>query len=425
MELHDWALCAPRLITKAQYVQIVQTQFAGTVSNLHFAKGDSDKEDGLLIDPNPDMLRAPLIRRHPVGDVIDHMPLAKDIYRKAGVADLNGLVAKWQDWHVSNLEPICNHSITSHFGKKLFLNKEEKKLAAWFITNVPVHSDLTPIIRQGAIVVIPDGSSAFYSGLAIAAFTKGASIITSNGPLYSEYLANPALARALSGFQFVGGCVDADQGGAFGHDVQVAYNSAIQMKPRATVVVMSVSGFLPDFGPYATQGNVAALKHSIIEDSIGPDVKEPVQELVFVTDHSKHLSKKAAQYGVPIFGQEKWQKLVEDNRQRISVVTVPPPIIRDEASKSSKMREIPMLLSGNQYGKNEKDYNTTVRALADVFYDGEMNMFHEAYSLDPNRGVEHRVGSLSISRKSKDRNPPADAATAPQTEKLNAGAPKE
>jgi hypothetical protein len=382
MELHDWLLWS-RYVTKREYLQIVKQQIEGSLSDVEFdehgfAKIDDAEVRGLNHG-----------RRHPVGEVIDRMDLRRHVYHRAHVEDLPGLVFKWQSWHVDHLEPIANYSTASLFGKNLYVRHAEKKLVAWFVSKAHVRSG--PIIRDGDTVVIPEGSSAFYVGLGIAAWRKRVSVITSNGPLYREYLDNPALANSFRDFHVIGGCADLDRehhrserAGVFGFACQQAYKQAITTDPRATVVVMPVSGMLPDDGPYALDGESGGLKRSIILDSIGDAAEEKVREIIFVTDYSKHMRDESERYGSPIFERGTWRNMLERNHDRITLVAAPPPLMREALCAAEPVHPARRTLSdlGPEAGFSECDrkYNSTARAMGKMFHSNSRLMFHEAYA---------------------------------------------
>ena len=123
MKLHDWLL-SERYVTHVQYNDIIQQIFKNTRGTL--------KYDGnhLLISSRVPVLAPTEFHRHPVGEVIASMPLAQQVYQNADVADLPGLVAKWQRWHVDNLEPTVNYPTSNTYAQRLYENRVEKKLVA-------------------------------------------------------------------------------------------------------------------------------------------------------------------------------------------------------------------------------------------------------------------------------------------------------
>jgi hypothetical protein len=333
-------------------------------------------------------------RTHPVGDVLKHMSLAKQVYKRASVSSLEELIGKWEKWHVDYMEPIVNYSMSCRFGRNLYANQLEKKLVGWFITNARVRGG-NSIVKNGDTVVIPEGSSAFYVGMAIAACEKRASIITSNGALYCEYLDNPALASSFRNFYVIGGLADLDRdrhlpdsGGVFGMESHAAYTHAIKDNPMATVVIMPTSGILPEDGPFALVGESRALKLSIIRDAL----EAQVRELVLVADYTKHLEPRTHSYGAQIMPRTSWQALHHEYRGRISLVTAPPPNIRsalrqanlaDSANRHPAARKSLDALGTQAWGDVDREYNRNAVRFGATFHDDRTRlMFHEAYDTD-------------------------------------------
>lgn len=377
MDLHDWLLNS-RLMTLDQYKETVAAQYRGSIAGVKFVDGfiDGDSSQG-----------SNLVRKHPIGDVIESLPFKNEIYNNAGVTSLGELVDKWQQWHVSNIEPIATYSTSSRVGKNVYARQEEKKLVARFVNQERIGTG--PLIQNSDTVVIPEGSSAFYVGLAIAAIRKRVSIVTSNALLCREYLDNPALAKSFKDFYAIGGLADKDSslsrsehGGYFGPDAQYAYEIAIKDRPAATVVIMPVSGLLHRDGPYATDDFIRALKYSIIRASLTDERR--VREFVFIADYSKHLPQNVDSYGAPVVEREEWAKLLKQNQGRISVVTAPPPSLRTAFSSGMYSHPVNRSLEGIKpglpFGDDDRTYCKTCSELAKVFYDGgSRSTFHEAY----------------------------------------------
>ena len=393
MALHDWLL-SERLATHQQYAQIVRQIFDNSRGSLR-----TDRTHLLVSPYREPVLRPTELRRDPVGEVIDSLkPLAQDVYRNAGVANLQELVAKWQRWHVDNLEPIVAYPTGTEFASRLYEEHAvEKKLVAWFLTNVPVRGE--PLIRDTDNVVIPDGSSGFYVGLAIAAWKNRVCLISSNGPLFCEYLCNPAFSNALEDFYLIGGKADhraphdapagpaykaCQNGGMFDEPAHQAYEKGIMKNPQATVVVMPVSGILPEEGPYGLEDQTRQLNRSIIDSS----VKQRVRQLVFIADHSKHREDDRSKYGLPIMNTPgDWHAFLDEHHDRISLVTASPPAMRDllhgaDPIHPAERPTIQMLKSGADALATLCDYNRVACEFGKLFQDasGRPN-FHEVESL--------------------------------------------
>lgn len=381
MDLHDWALSL-RLMTFDNYKRTIEAQVRGSVDGIKFDNA------GLVDSGDNNDVHSNLIRKHPIGDVLDNLPFKNEIYDRAGVANLEGLVTKWQQWHVDNIEPIATYSTSTRVGKNVYTRQEEKRLVARFVNQARVGTG--PLIRNSDTVVIPEGSSAFYVGLAIAALREHVSIVTSNMLLCREYYDNPALAKSFKGFYVIGGLSDKDPdvqrseyGGVFGPDAQTGYETAITERPTATVVIMPVSGLLPQDGPYATEEFIRNLKYAIIRSSL--DAKVKVREFVFIADYSKHLPSDAESYGAPILEREDWSRILTQNKRRMSLVTVPPPILREALVSSDYShpvsRSLEAIKSSQPFTDTDRAYCKSCSEVANLFNDGGAKLtFHEALS---------------------------------------------
>jgi len=381
MELLDWLLSERYVTFKPQYDEIARRTFLNSRGNL---KVDVH---GLLSSNRVHVTQPTEFHRHPVGEVIDAMPMASEIYRRASVSDLSGLVAKWHQWHVDNLESMVNYPTGSSFARRLLEQQRvEKKRVAWFLTSVPIRGHT--IISDTEKVVILDGSSGYFVGLGIAAWKKRVCIITSNGPLFCEYLCNPAFANALGGFYLIGGRADHTTGGSFEDHAYHAYETAIQDKPEATVVIIPVRGILPDVGPYGMEDQTRMLKKVIIDLSVGKQARRKVRQLVFIADYSKHRKSDCDKYGLPILdGRSEWRELLETNHDRISLVTAPPPgmetLFECAPPIHPAMRTtISSLKSDAAPSSLQIEYNQVAREFGERFQDeiGRTN-FHEVESI--------------------------------------------
>ena len=269
-------------------------------------------------------------------------------------------------------------------------------LVAWFLTNVPVRG--RPLIWDTDKVVIPDGSSAFYVGVGVAAWRKCVCVIGSNGPLSCEYLTNPAFSDALDHFYLIGGKADrcepraeragafkrSENGGTFDLPAHKAYEEAILADPAATVVVMPVSGILPEEGPYGLEDQTRRLKEVIIKSGL----RHGIRQLVFIADYTKHRRADKNKYGLPVLNTPaEWDALLQDHHARISLVTVPPPDMRElfqgaQPIHPAERMTTRMLRADAQPIREWNDYNEIACAFGELFQDdmGRSN-FHEVYSL--------------------------------------------
>jgi hypothetical protein len=324
--------------------------------------------------------------------------IAQQIYHNANVANLKELVEKWQQWHVDNLEPIVNYPTGSEFALRLYENRPvEKKLVAWFLANVRIRGQ--SLISNTDKVVVPEGSSSFYIGLGIAAWRSSVCVISTNGPLFCEYLCNPAFSNALDNFYLVGGKADhrparhiqarpafnaCQNGGLFNATAREAYEQAITDRPEATVVIMPVSGILPNEGPYGLDAHTRELKRFVINCS----VRHGVRKLVFVADYTKHCVNERNQnkYGLPVLNAPSdWNTLLEEHHDRIALVTAPPPAMRDlfrgaPPIHPAERLNIQLLRANAQPSAALCNYNQVAREFGEIFQDSSgMPCFHEAW----------------------------------------------
>lgn len=388
MEFQDY-LFSQRYLSAKEYMSLIGQQLKTSVSSLAV-----DEQGFLKVPAKREESFQPIISKHPIGEVLRHTPLAKLVFERAGVQELEELVEKWHQWHLDHLEPIGHYATTNRCGSNLFREAIAKKRVGVFAVNSGRKSGA--LIQNGDNVVIPEASSAFYVAMAAAAKCENLTVITSNAILFSEYLNNPCVARAFRNFYFMGGRADldprgevAEHAGVFGPDAQLAYNRAIEENPGATVVVMPTSGLLPEQGPFATQGEVRALKLSIIKDAL----QHGVRELIFISDHSKHLKSKISKYGTQILPNNQWRELIEENRARVSLVTTPPATLRDAIVSHRPDTIHPYLRKplGELYPEFKFDsvdyeYNRAANSLADLFHDEKSSLtFHEVCDAGPQR----------------------------------------
>jgi hypothetical protein len=309
-----------RWLTVREYVtlRVMQNPVAyGDYNN----KQNTPTFSSVYLDDSEDLSNVRLV---PFGELIQrNSELLRSVSDRSGM-EMDALIQAWHAWHLKNLEPICTYSLLTKIGKELYRNQEEKKLVGRYVAQ--------HFVRDGDNVALPEGSSSLYVGLGIACHRMRVRIITSNDPIIRETRDNPTVAAKFREVNAIGGQVDfvdddgPGHGGVFGPTAQQQFQDAILSEPRATVVIMSVSGLLPKEGPYALDGDSVGAKHDIIHNSLSKD--RNVRALVFVSDYTKHLPSKEADYGVPIFTPKAWLKMLDDHAQQIAIVTSPPPALR-------------------------------------------------------------------------------------------------
>ena len=261
------------------------------------------------------------VRRTPFGEVLTRegsTTFARIMAAEPG-KNLETLVTEWQQWHVENLEPISTYSLGTKIGEQMFKLQTEKKLVARHVAG--------QLVQDDDIVCIAEGSSAMYVGMAIGLLRQNVTIVTSNDPLLREFRENPQLVGRFKEMEAIGGHVDdhITHGGVSGDKCQEQFAVAIARKPGATVVIMPVTGFLPDEGPFGLDPATRGVKEQMITASLAANVRA----LIFITVHAKHLQSKKATYGEVVFnGEGKWLDLLNAHRDRIQIVTAPPPELR-------------------------------------------------------------------------------------------------
>ncbi|WP_417385527.1 hypothetical protein [Gimesia sp.] len=331
-------------------------------------------------------------RLNPFGEVLRHSKIGQTVAdRHLQTIDefITTSVEEWWKWHLDSLEPLGIYSTASRYGAQLYVRDFEKKCVGELVANTKVRSNHTAsIVRNGDNVVIPDGSSSAYAGLAIAAFRENVRITTSNDILIREMRDNPCVARAFHrGFTVIGGEADFDassrcaqHGGCFEVDAQKQFECAISNNPKATVVVISVNGLLPDDGPFSKDGDTYGVKKQIIDSAIEANVRE----IVFVADYTKHQQNNREQYGIPIYATPRdWRSTVENNYERISIVTAPPPEIRNHMnsiSGSIQDRDLRALEIQELHKQSIREYDQAAKAFDSLLRNSpfEDSRFHEA-----------------------------------------------
>lgn len=331
-------------------------------------------------------------RLHPFGEVLRHSKISKKIAERHGQTIdefLKTTVEEWWQWHLDSLEPLGIYSTASRYGTQLYERQLEKKLVGRLIADSKVRSHGTAsIVRDGDNVVIPDGSSCTYAGLAIASFRKNVRITTSNDVLIREMRDNPCVARAFHrGFSIIGGDADYDSnlqctqhGGTFKTDAEKQFERAISNDPQATVVIISVNGLLPDDGPFSKDGDTYAVKKQIIDSAIEANVRE----IVFLADYQKHLQDNRSMYGIPIYATaNEWRSTIEKNYERFSIATSPPPAIHTHFTSIAPNIQDRDLISTDiteLKAPSVRDYVQAAKAFDSMLRSSPINetRFHEA-----------------------------------------------
>ena len=291
----------------------------------------------------------------------------------------------------------------------MYNEQTEKRLVASFLTTAKVRDGMA-IISDNDIVAIPEGSSGTYVGLGIAArATSEARIVTSNAGLIREYRDNPMLAPRFREFRVIGGLADGEHGTVHERAEQ-QFIDAIGHDPGATIVIMTVSGLLPQSGPHVS-GPGLRVKQTMIRKSLECGVRE----IVFVADYSKHMATAAnSGCGAPVFGATEWRDTVDRHRSRICIVTAPPPALcgalklglgHDVVNRNLDViaSDPKFTAAGLAFEAKDRAYHQAAKELWKVAgvstHGGQpQSMFHEAYTFPPSfrSSVEPRGEAVAI-----------------------------
>ncbi len=301
-------------------------------------KPDSDQRKLTELPVGPVTAIPESWRPIPVGDVLAS---AKDFQsildRPPQRTGLKQLLDEWYAWHASAIEPISDYSLYEcRFGKQLYQNQIEKKLIAKYLVSARAWMSET-LIRDQDVVVVTEGTTPLYAGLAIASHKAKVKIATSNGGLVREYCENPAFRANLLEFELMGGLVSAEHRGAGGLVAKRDYKAFFSDgDPRATVVVMGVTGLLADEGPYAPDAKSASIRYDLLDAALAKGVRH----IIFLSDFSKMLPSKRRDYGVAVLPRDRWHELLAANDGRMFIVTSPPPHLRKHLSRAEHDRHI-------------------------------------------------------------------------------------
>ncbi len=340
------------------------------------------------------------VRELPFVEVLGRPQVADRVCARCGKT-LEALVDECNEWHRDALEPISTYPTRSKFGRGVYERQQEKKLVAHYVV-AGKKRDGSTLIGDGDTVILFEGSSALYIGLAIAAGHESVTVITPNAALIREYRDNPAVAQKFK-LEIVGGAADVDpacgyceHGGVYGPACQEQLTQAVTKEPPATVVVVTVAGLLPSVGPFDT-GAVGCVKRDIITRALNSKVKA----VIFATDYSKHIDGASGRFGAALFNPHEWKAMASNYESKIHVVTAPPPQIR-AALAEGRLRAIQERPAGmavtEQSGFAPEDvwYNHVAAELhkvlgSDVIRGECQPRFHEAYRVILNAAYYEKV----------------------------------
>jgi hypothetical protein len=198
----------------------------------------------------------------------------------------------------------------------------------------------------------------------------------------------------------IGGHVDdhITHGGVSGPKCLDQFETAITKMPAATVVIMPVTGFLPDEGPFGLDTPTRTVKEHLITASLSANVRA----LIFITDYTKHLPSKKGKYGCPVFNQPgKWQSLLGAHRERIQIVTAPPPELRKRMANGELDQPLLRKALARPYvlPEDEREYDGVAERLARLTRKGMTydTKFKEVFCETAVSGTEQKGNGVSHS----------------------------
>lgn len=317
------------------------------------------------------------VRPYPFGDVLKNSKdILASVLKRSGAEEFEHLIDRWHQWHVEFMQPISDFCLSPReprpFGKRLYDNASEKRICgAWVADH---------LVKDSDHVIIPEGTSAFWVGLAVLARRRNLRIITSNGALVRELHENPRLRNAAKSVNVIGGEMDVSVGGTgrgfVGEAAEKAFERAIHHDPGATVVLSSVNGLLPEIGPLAPCPATGFTRRKLLLEAL-PNVSS----VVFVADYTKIRPQNMSHYGTPIFpDRRQWQTILSEHHDRLAFVVAPPIVIReDEEIMSIRPRD--RVIHGKNFPHPVVDYlNVAARFDTICSKDGEDSRFHEAHN---------------------------------------------
>ncbi len=374
-------LFCTKLISKKEFYELLNRQLRIAFGNV--SPPGSNWESGEFasahLDEIDDLER---IRTLPIGELLKSDPQLHDLVCRRAEASFDEIVEGYWLWGRRRMEPLARYSIASHFGRSLYENQEEKKLVANFLVSAKVRNGRS-IIKDGDSVVLPEGSSAFYCGLAISEHLRNVTVVTSNDVLLREFRDNPLVARGLRRLIMVGGVAEYDDslqrseyGGFYGEACHDIYHRCIYENPGATILVVPCTSICPSEGPTSHDSNSATTKLSLIRDAVSSGVRE----VVLIADHTKH--RQGAGIEIDSAG---WEKFISDNRGKVSLVSCPPPDMRRWMVTNPSARDVSSrIVRGNAdpsvNTKQNLEYDRSAKEFADILGDQVAARFHEAYT---------------------------------------------
>jgi len=259
------------------------------------------------------------LRAAPFGKLLEEMQdILNEVLQRSQKTEIPELIDEWYAWHRDHLEPICDYCLSNHLGAELYVREEDKKRVARFLVDAKLPAK-GKIIQENDTVVLFEGTSALYVGLAIASSYRNITVTTSNTGMVGEYRNNPAVQKRLKELNIIGGKADEFYCEVDGNPAKTQYIEAVSGN-RETILVVPFTRFTAEYGPTA-RGPAAAMRGDIVETSFQ---QSQLREVVFVGDYTKLVE---STLGRTIFKNGDWPKIVEKHKDRMSIVVSPPPNI--------------------------------------------------------------------------------------------------
>jgi len=336
------------------------------------------------------------LRTIPFGSLLEGRPDILDrVKERSHKSSVKELVEEWYVWHRNQLEPICKYNLSHYMGEQLYVRQQDKKSVARFLVDAKVDNADT-IIRKHDVVVLFEGSSALYAGLAIAASEREVTVHTSNCGIIREYRDNPAVQRGFADLFIIGGKTDPHWCEVDGDDCREQYLKAVS-GARETILVIPLSGVTPDHGPTA-RGPSTAIRGEIVKQGLD---NPRLRYVVFIADFAK-LAGTEGPVGRPILTRrDEWADVVRKHWQRILIVTTPPPNLQAahgiagvygildklyvmNRNLTTLQQEQPFASLGLAFSDEDKQYDNVAKGLC-----GMGLRFFEVYL--PQQGVTQAV----------------------------------
>jgi hypothetical protein len=386
MDFGAW-LVHKRWLKRAEFRDLVRAECRRVFSKYYTPDGFQS----CSIDELGDDLEA--IREAPFGKNLEAAPAVRDgVLARSGLASVEALIEAWYAWHRDHLEPICEYSLKHYMGRQLYLQQRHKKWVGRFLVDAHVDGGGT-LIRPYDVVVILEGTSGLYAGLAIAAAQRHVTVHTSNSGLIREYRDNPAVNKGLHELYIIGGKAEYEYCEVGGTDCVSQYRRAIDNPQPATILIVPVTRLTADQGPTAT-GPSCDMRGEIVQRCLE---SHHIRHVVFVADYTKLIGSNELN-DRPIFAGKDWSDLVQRHSDRMLIVTSPSPGLQGAreiarvfgfgAELHVQGRDLETLQQRRELAELEfefsavdREYDRAAKALDRLVGDNHMPRFHEA--LDP------------------------------------------